>query len=271
MPQSAYSARPGSEDADACAGPVGRTGAHRSTDMSVKATRHGDRVALTVCGELDLRAEEPLRRALRSALAESARGVELDLSGVEFCDCSTLNVLLCIRQQALSEAKYVTLGATSPVVDRVLELTDTRSLFTAPDDDAPGHGAAPPAGRPGADLTAPADPGDGTQDPSARNASAQGKHAQDPRIELAQLRRAMRTRPTIDLARGILMARFGLSPEDAWTTLVVTSQNTNSKMHHLAQELVDTVDGDSLPEDVCEQLTAAVGRLRHQAATTDDE
>jgi hypothetical protein len=53
--------------------------------------------------------------------------------------------------------------------------------------------------------------------------------------------------------------------------LVVTSQNTNSKMHHLAQELVDTVDGDSLPEDVCEQLTAAVGRLRHQAATTDDE
>ncbi|MGW0333175.1 anti-sigma factor antagonist [Streptomyces sp. NPDC003011] len=248
--------------------------------MSVIATRHGDRVAVTVRGELDLQAEQQVRRALRSALAESDQGLELDLSGVEFCDCSTLNVLLGIRQQALGESKSVTLRATSPVVDRVLELTDTRSLFTAAGTGG-RHGPAPRATESGAaltgaDPTTPPDPGDGAQDPSAQDPSAQdpsaqGKRAQDLRIELAQLRRAMQTRPTIDLARGILMASFGLSPEDAWTTLVVTSQNTNTKMHHVAQELVDTVNGDSLTEDVRKQLSAAISTLRHPAATTDDE
>lgn len=68
----------------------------------------------------------------------------------------------------------------------------------------------------------------------------------------------MQTRPTIDLARGILMASFGLSPEAAWSVLVRTSQNTNTKLHDLAQDLVSTVHGTELPEQVQQQLAAAV-------------
>ena len=68
----------------------------------------------------------------------------------------------------------------------------------------------------------------------------------------------MQTRPTIDLARGILMASFSLTPEAAWSVLVRTSQNTNTKLHHLAQDLVGTVRGTTLPEQVQQQLAAAV-------------
>jgi hypothetical protein len=71
----------------------------------------------------------------------------------------------------------------------------------------------------------------------------------------------MQTRPVIDLARGILMASFGLSAEDAWTVLVLASQNTNIKLHHLARDLVEAVDGDALSESVQEQLAAAVAKV----------
>ncbi len=60
----------------------------------------------------------------------------------------------------------------------------------------------------------------------------------------------MQTRPAIDLARGILMATFSLSPEAAWSVLVAASQNTNTKLHRLAQDLVNSVHGPALPATV---------------------
>ncbi|MER7399376.1 ANTAR domain-containing protein [Streptomyces sp. NPDC000151] len=83
---------------------------------------------------------------------------------------------------------------------------------------------------------------------------------QDLRALVAQLRRAMQTRPTIDLARGILMASFGLSPEAAWDVLVAASQNTNTKLHRLAGELVGTAQGSTLSEAVHHELRVAVAK-----------
>jgi hypothetical protein len=80
--------------------------------------------------------------------------------------------------------------------------------------------------------------------------------------EVAQLRRAMRTRPAIDQATGILMATFSLSPEDAWTVLVAVSQNTNTKLHRIADVVLTTVHGEPLPDAMRIQLAAAVGALR---------
>ncbi|MFI6931938.1 anti-sigma factor antagonist [Streptomyces sp. NPDC050287] len=284
MPQSAYSAQPGSGDAEGWAGSFAGTGVRKPSEVTVVAGHEGDRVLVSVSGELDLQTEEVVRRALFSALAESARGIDLDLSGVGFCDCSTLNVLLSVRQQALKEDKTVLLRATGRVVERVLDLTDTRSLFTdtdvmdtefsdtevtdsevtVPDADQPGDRPGEAEAEP--QRWTPADDGE-----SEQGRHTEGDSAQDPRIEMAQLRRAMQTRPTIDLARGILMASFRLSPEDAWSTLVRTSQNTNTKMHQLAQDLVNTVRGDPLPEGVQKQLSAAVATLRAPAAVPDDE
>jgi hypothetical protein len=94
--------------------------------------------------------------------------------------------------------------------------------------------------------------------------------APDARAEVIQLRRAMETRPTIDLARGMLMASFGLTPHEAWTVLVTVSQHTNIKLHRLAQDLIDTVDGPPLPSSVRQQLTAAVTQLTSTAETPSE-
>ncbi|GGN57312.1 hypothetical protein GCM10011579_019420 [Streptomyces albiflavescens] len=182
-----------------------------------------DRVLVVVSGDLDIDTEETLQNALRDAVAGSVSGIDLDLNGVEFCDCSGLNVLLRMRRRALADGKTVAIRTAGASVERLLDLTHARPLFAWTDED--------------------------TQCVDAD---------QDLRIELLQLRQAMQTRPVIDLARGVLMASFALSAEDAWKVLVTVSQRTNTKLRHVAQDLVNSVNGDPLPEPKQQQLAAAV-------------
>ncbi|MEU3328166.1 ANTAR domain-containing protein [Streptomyces albus] len=86
------------------------------------------------------------------------------------------------------------------------------------------------------------------------------------RTEVAQLRRAMETRPAIDQARGMLMATFRLTVQQSWDVLVATSQNTNIKLHRLADALVGTVHGTPLPKAVHKQLAAAVTKVKAASA-----
>ncbi|MEU6678541.1 ANTAR domain-containing protein [Streptomyces sp. NPDC046925] len=96
---------------------------------------------------------------------------------------------------------------------------------------------------------------------------------QDPDDELVQLRRAMETRPVIDMARGVLMASFGLSADDAWSVLVSVSQNTNTKLHTVADELIGAVAGGEIPQSFRRELSATVARLQtpSPASGTDEE
>ncbi|MDQ4069475.1 MAG: GAF and ANTAR domain-containing protein [Actinomycetota bacterium] len=55
------------------------------------------------------------------------------------------------------------------------------------------------------------------------------------------LRAAMAHRATIEQAKGILMARGGLSPDDAFNLLVKASQRENRKLRDVAQDLVERV------------------------------
>ena len=58
----------------------------------------------------------------------------------------------------------------------------------------------------------------------------------------------MQTRPVIDMARGALMASFALNADDAWAVLVEASQHSNTKLHQLAQDLVDALGTGPLPD-----------------------
>ncbi|MFH8798372.1 ANTAR domain-containing protein [Streptomyces sp. NPDC017936] len=201
------------------------------------------RVVVAVRGELDLDSAEQLGHTLRGALAAAVDGVDLELGEVAFCDCAALNVLLTLREQGLKQGKTLVVRSAGPVVERLLTLTGTASLFAGADprEARRERGAAPP----------PAARDDGT-----------GDGGQDPRVEVVQLRRAMQTRPVIDLARGILMASFALSAEEAWRVLVEASQRTNTKLHHLARDLVSAVQGEPPAEAVREQVAAAVAKIR---------
>jgi anti-anti-sigma factor len=203
-----------------------------SPGLTIETYPDDNRVLVAVSGELGLDVDDELRAALRAALAAADEGVELDMSGVAFWDCSALNVLLALREQASAEGKAVAVSAASPIVERLLTLTGTLALFT------PGAGD------------------DGVE--------------QQLGAEVVQLRRAMQTRPTIDLARGVLMASFGLSPEDAWEVLVAVSQRTNTKLHRLADDLIGAVRGGPLTEQVRHEVAAAVARLPASRAQEAD-
>jgi anti-anti-sigma factor len=218
----------------------------------------GDRITVKVSGELDLDSSERFRGVLREALSRSVHGIDLDLGGVTFCDCSALNILLTQRRRALEQAKTIAIHHASTEVDRLLALTGTQALFARPNPDGQGT------------------PVKHVQDTQTQDTEMQDMETSegadyDLRIEVAQLRRAMQTRPTIDLARGILMASFSLSSEEAWTVLVAASQNTNTKLHSLAGDLVTAVKGDALPDAVQEQLSSAVARVNSGAGTTGGE
>ncbi|MEU6577896.1 ANTAR domain-containing protein [Streptomyces sp. NPDC046805] len=210
-----------------------------TTSLMAQAGLDGDRVTVAVSGEFCLDDSQQLQHTLRDALARSVEGVDLDLGTLAFTDCSALNVLLAVRGQAVAAGKTITITAVSPAVERLLTFTDTYALFSAKSEDLD-----PPAGK-----SEPESPGEGTDDGLLQT-------------EVVQLRRALRTRPDIDLARGILMATFGLNPDAAWEVLVTTSQNTNTKLHHLARDVVTTVQGMALPDPVQRQLTTAVAVAR---------
>lgn len=245
MPELASSAQPPDGGA-ADRATVGTPAVSPLYALVTTARPDGDRLLVKVSGELDLDASERFRAVLREALSRSVRGIDLDLEDVSFCDCSTLNVLLHLRHRALERSKTVVVHSSSAAVDRLLTLTGTRPLF--------GGGA--PDGEPATTVRFRDTAQDGDPDEEA----FEDDH-QDLRIEVAQLRRAMQTRPTIDLARGILMASFSLSSDEAWTVLVTASQNTNTKLHSLAGDLVTAVKGDALPDEVQEHLSAAVARV----------
>nr|WP_223184352.1 ANTAR domain-containing protein [Streptomyces sp. CBMA152] len=76
------------------------------------------------------------------------------------------------------------------------------------------------------------------------------------------MRRAIQTRPVIDLARGALMATFSLSRQDAWDVLVTVSQHSNSKLRQVAEYVLGSINGESLPEPLQQQLAAALVPFR---------
>ncbi|NEC90497.1 ANTAR domain-containing protein [Streptomyces sp. SID12501] len=225
--------------------------------LGIETRPAGYATLVVVTGAIDLVTEQSLHNGLSQALARSERAIELDLSGVDFCDCSGLNVLLRVRKRALDEGKIITIRSAGTAMLRLFAITGTLPLFAGPDDadepaDASGAGESgrAPDTRPAVPLSLGTDiaPLDETD--------------QDLRIEVVQLRRAMQTRPVIDLARGVLMASFGLSAEDAWNVLVAVSQNTNTKLHEVADNLIGAVTGDALPEALRLQIAKTVAGLR---------
>ncbi|MGQ4385229.1 ANTAR domain-containing protein [Streptomyces sp. SAS_270] len=207
----------------------------------------GDRFFVTVSGELDLDSDQALQQTLSDALNHDSDGLELDLAGVDFRDCSALTALLHVRRRAHETAESLTPRAGSPAADSPLGLAHTLPHFTVDAAGPPAHPAT--TARP-----TPAQPA-----PTADSAG------EDLAAENAQLRRALQTRATIDLARGMLMASFHLTTQQSWQALVTASQHSNTKLHLIAAALLQTADGQALPEPLAGHLATAVETHRTPA------
>jgi anti-anti-sigma factor len=96
--------------------------------LEVEVTGGDGRSRVRVAGELDAASAAELEGALGSEL--SAGGVvELDLGNVSFIDSSGLRSLLVIQQGAADAGGSLVLVATTPAVDRLLELTGLEDTF----------------------------------------------------------------------------------------------------------------------------------------------
>ncbi|MFF2788958.1 STAS domain-containing protein [Streptomyces sp. NPDC058049] len=87
-------------------------------------------VQIVVIGEIDFDNATFLREALLAALFSHRATLLVDLERVTFCDCAGLNILLAARHAALQAGRSLHITAEGRRVERLLNLTDTRSLLT---------------------------------------------------------------------------------------------------------------------------------------------
>lgn len=93
---------------------------------------------MSVHGEIDLYTVPRLQRELASVLATSEPvRLVVDLSGVDFCDSTGVNVLLAAHRQAREKGGDLELAAPRPAVRKILQVTGLETVFTVTD--KPAH------------------------------------------------------------------------------------------------------------------------------------
>ncbi|MER6398597.1 STAS domain-containing protein [Kitasatospora sp. NPDC001603] len=100
-------------------------------------------------GEVDHDQKEKLESSLAEAVKAGQPRLIVDLSGLTFCDCASLNALLQTRQDAEAAGERLILAAPSPPVRRLLEITGTDEVFATCDSVRAAlatAGTGPPAG-----------------------------------------------------------------------------------------------------------------------------
>jgi anti-sigma B factor antagonist len=87
---------------------------------------------VTAAGEIDLYTAPRLHSELSAVIASAAPSarVVVDMSGVEFCDSTGMNVLLSCLRQLREEGGELELAAPRPAVMKILQVTGLDSVFT---------------------------------------------------------------------------------------------------------------------------------------------
>jgi anti-sigma B factor antagonist len=90
---------------------------------------------LALSGEIDLYTAPRLQAELAAALAEhNPARIVVDMSGVEFCDSTGMNVLLAALRHASERGGELSLAAPRAAVRKVLQVTGLEGVFTVHDD-----------------------------------------------------------------------------------------------------------------------------------------
>jgi anti-sigma B factor antagonist len=96
--------------------------------FEIDAARSGERLRLTVRGELDLATASAFQDRLSRLRARRAN-VRLDLSNVEFMDCLGAHVLVNALAGAKRDGWRLEVEAVSPQIKRLFELTHLEHLL----------------------------------------------------------------------------------------------------------------------------------------------
>ena len=94
---------------------------------------------MSVAGEIDLYTAPKLHSELMSALSAtpgSPLRLVVDMTGVEFCDSTGMNVLLAAQRRAREDGGDLQLAAPRSAIRKVLHVTGLESVFTVLDSPA---------------------------------------------------------------------------------------------------------------------------------------
>ena len=92
---------------------------------------------MSVSGEIDLYTAPRLHGELVSALAaDYPVRLVVDMSGVEFCDSTGMNVLLAAHRRANEQGGSLELAGPRPAVRKILQVTGLETVFTVLEDPA---------------------------------------------------------------------------------------------------------------------------------------
>jgi anti-sigma B factor antagonist len=118
--------------------PGTRRGKVRLVELNVSSRYHDDHTIVTICGEIDLYTAPRLHSELAGLLAEGMPArVIIDMSGVEFCDSTGMNVLLSCLRRARERGGELEIAAPRPAVRKILQVTGLDSVFTLVEDTDP--------------------------------------------------------------------------------------------------------------------------------------
>jgi anti-sigma B factor antagonist len=92
---------------------------------------------MSLGGEIDLYTAPRLHGELVAILSgDEPVQVVVDMSGIEFCDSTGMNVLLAAQRRAREQGGELELAAPRPAIRKVLQVTGLESVFTVLDDPA---------------------------------------------------------------------------------------------------------------------------------------
>jgi anti-anti-sigma factor len=103
--------------------------------LSITTEHHGRRSVLLLQGELDLSTRDRLRRAISNALKRQPGILVVDLSGLDFIDCSGLSVLVWAHKRLAGQDRQLLIAGSTPIVRRVICLAgvDTYLHLSTPE------------------------------------------------------------------------------------------------------------------------------------------
>ncbi len=115
-------------------------------ELNVSTRSHADHTIVTVSGEIDLYTAPRLHGEIAAVLADGMPArVVIDMSGVEFCDSTGMNVLLSCLRRARERGGELEIASPRPAVRKILQVTGLDSVFTLAEDEAAGLSEPRPA------------------------------------------------------------------------------------------------------------------------------
>ena len=96
---------------------------HQLSDFSISSEAGGERVVVTVTGELDVHSAPQLREHLAAVATAGAREVVVDLTGTEFIDSTGIGVIVGALRRLRGQQGSLRLRGVSTPMLRVFQLT----------------------------------------------------------------------------------------------------------------------------------------------------